>query len=364
MGDRVGLVMIVRDEEANIRRALESARPWISTWVICDTGSTDRTREIICEVMADVSGLLVDRPWVSFDMNRTEALDLCRGRMDWAIMLDADDNLAGEVPPAELWGKLAEALDAIAIQIHHGDIIHQRLQIFRVAADWEYRGILHETPHCRSTAQPRTGVLPEKSYMVTRCEGFRSRDPHKYLKDAVILEAEYWKDPSNMRNLYYLAQSWRDAGRAKQAEQYYRMYADASGGSQMEKYMSLVNLISFVTDPAEKIALAWRAVELAPERLEAQYSVLRSRRMAGLPATQQVYALGATNQNRKTAGILFINPTVYAWGFDDEFAVIAFATGHYREAYEASVRVALSAPTTEVCEHALRNAVESQKRLV
>ena len=141
------------------------------------------------------------------------------------------------------------------------------------------------------------------------------------------------------------------------------MYVDASGGSQMEKYMSLVNLIGFVTDPAEKIALAWRAVELAPERLEAQYSVLRSRRIAGLPATQQVYALGATTQNRKTAGITFINPTVYAWGFDDEFAVIAFATGHYREAYEASVRVALSAPTTEIRENALRNAVESQKRL-
>lgn len=362
--DRVGLVMIVRDEEANIRRALESARPWISTWVICDTGSKDRTKEIIQEVMADVSGLLVDRPWVSFEHNRTEALELCRGRMDWAIMLDADDNLAGEVPPPDIWSKLASSVDAIAMRIRHGDIIHQRLQIFRVEADWEYRGVLHEIPHCRSTAQPRTGVLPDKSYMVTRCEGFRSRDPEKYLKDAAILEAEYWKDTSNMRNLYYLAQSWRDAGKIEQAARYYRMYADTSGGWPMEKYMALVNLIGFVSDPAEKLALAWRAVDIAPDRLEAQYTVLRSRRLAGLPATQQVYALAATVQNRKVhAGIIYVNPAVYAWGFDDEFAVVAFATGHYREAYEASLRVALNGPTAEMREHALKNALESQKQL-
>lgn len=364
MAPRVGLVMIVRDEESTIRRALASVRPWISTWVICDTGSKDHTKEIIRETMSDISGLLVERPWVSFEHNRTEALELCRGRMEWAIMLDADDNLEGEVPTPAFWAGLDTDIDAIALRIHHGGIVHQRAQIFRVASDWCYRGVLHEIAECRTRAQPRVVALSAKTYMVTRCEGVRSRDPNKYLKDAALLEAEFWKDTTNMRNLYYLAQSWRDAGKLEQAARYYRMYVDSSGGWEMERYMSFVNLISIVSDPAEKIALAWRAVEVSPNRLEAQYTVLRSRRAAGLPATQQVYALAATVQNRDIhADIIFVNPLVYSWGFDDEFAVVAFATGHYREAYEASVRVALAAPSAEIRENALKNAALSRARL-
>ena len=358
--------MIVKNEEAVIERALRSAKPWISRYVIVDTGSTDKTKEIIREVMSDVSGLVVDRPWVNFEVNRTEALEFCRGEMDWAIMLDADDNLAGELPPASLWGRLGDEIDGIAMQIRHGEIHHQRVQIFRVGADWCYKGVLHESPYCRSRPENavRIAALPSTSYMVTRCEGVRSRDPEKYLKDATLLEAEHARNPTDMRTLYYLAQSWRDAGYKKKAAQYYREYVDGSGGWAGERYIAYVNLIEMAEDPAETIVLAWKALEIAPTRLEAQYAVLKARRLAGLPATQQVYALGAVTQNRKVAAdIVYVNPGVYTWGFDDEFAVVAFATGHYHEAYEASVRAALGAPAPEMRENALRNAVASKARM-
>jgi glycosyltransferase involved in cell wall biosynthesis len=363
-GIRVGLVMIVRNEEAAIKRALASAKPWISTWVICDTGSTDRTKEIIRDVMADVSGLLVDCPWVSFEKNRTEALELCRGRMDWAIMLDADDTLEGTVPSPDMWTRLGTDIDGLKIRILHGDIQHQRIQIFRIAADWYYRGVLHEAAHCRGRPEgTRVASLPDESYMVARCEGFRSRDPDKYLKDACILEAEWARNPGEKRTLFYLAQSWRDAGRPKRAAQYYREYVDTSGGWIQERYMSFVNLINLTSDHNEKLALAWRALEIAPNRLEAQYAVLKGRRLANLPATHQMYSLGVSVTNRKSnTDMLFITPTVYEWEFDDEFAVIAFATGHYREAYEASMRAALGAPTAEMRDKALKNAATAKAR--
>ena len=44
---KVGLVMIVKDEEAVITRALASAIPYINRWLIVDTGSTDNTKFII-----------------------------------------------------------------------------------------------------------------------------------------------------------------------------------------------------------------------------------------------------------------------------------------------------------------------------
>lgn len=362
----IGLVMIVKNEEAVIERALRSAKPWISRYVIVDTGSTDRTKEVIREVMSDVSGVIVDRPWVNFEVNRTEALELCRGEMDWAIMLDADDNLAGGIPTPLLWRQLGDSIDGIVMQIRHGDIVHQRVQVFRIGADWCYKGVVHEVPVCRGRPEGsvRLANMPTTTYMVTRCEGVRSRDPEKYLKDATLLEVEHARNPTDMRTIYYLAQSWRDAGHRKKAAQYYREYVDSSGGWAGERYIAYVNLIEMTENQDEKVALAWKAVDVAPNRLEAPYIVLKTRRLAGLPITQQIYALGAVVQNRKvTSDIIYVNPILYSWGFDDEFAVVAFATGHYREAYDASLRAAMGAPTPEMRENALRNALTTQARL-
>ena len=47
------LCMIVKNQEDVLARCLESVRPLLSAWIICDTGSTDRTREIAREVLAD-----------------------------------------------------------------------------------------------------------------------------------------------------------------------------------------------------------------------------------------------------------------------------------------------------------------------
>jgi hypothetical protein len=98
-------------------------------------------------------------------------------------------------------------------------------------------------------------------------------------------------------------------------------------------------------------------MELYPNRLEATYALLTRWRTDGRTPTQQLWALCAASKNRKVAeGTLFANPAVYEWGLDDELSVIAYATGHYQEAYDYAVRVAVHGPTAEVREAALNNA--------
>jgi len=352
---RVGLVMIVKNEEAVIERALRSALPFISTYVIVDTGSTDRTKEIIQEVMKDVSGLVVDRPWVNFGVNRSEALTLCDGQMEWAIMLDADDTLEGKVISADVWEHFE--IDAFNLHIHHSTIRHQRPHIFKTGIGWRFVGAVHEGPVLPGKDDPVIYLLPESTYMETRCEGSRSKDPEKYNKDVTLLETQLLMNPTDHRTLFYLAQSYRDAGRKDDARRCYERYLDISGGWIQERYMVFVNLIVLVNDPATKISLTWRAIELCPDRLEAQFTLLNQRRQAGIPASQQYFAIAQFTANRKPSSeFLFCTPAVYEWGMDDELTVVAYDTKHYREAYEASIRSAVTVTDEGMRSRALENA--------
>src|SRR5690606_19196219 len=87
------LNMIVKNEARVIERCLRSVRPFITTWVIVDTGSTDGTQDLIGRLLADVPGELHERPWVNFGHNRSEALALARDKADYILLIDADEVL-------------------------------------------------------------------------------------------------------------------------------------------------------------------------------------------------------------------------------------------------------------------------------
>ena len=94
------LVMIVKDEEDTIRRCLTAVAPYIKYWVIVDTGSSDNTIQVINETMQELNipGELHERPWVNFEVNRTESLNLAKGKCDYRWIIDADDTFYVDQP--------------------------------------------------------------------------------------------------------------------------------------------------------------------------------------------------------------------------------------------------------------------------
>ena len=73
-----------------IQRCLRSARGLIQTWVICDTGSSDRTRELIVDALDGIPGELHQCDWVNFGHNRTELMERAYGKADYLLLIDAD----------------------------------------------------------------------------------------------------------------------------------------------------------------------------------------------------------------------------------------------------------------------------------
>ncbi len=343
---KICLTMIVKNEEHVIERALRSAIPFIDSYAICDTGSTDATKEIIKRVMdeANKPGIIQDDSWSNFGHNRSLALTAARKQEPegWSWMLDADDSIEGQPLTAEFWKSVSPSVNAFRVLLKHGVITHNRVQLFSNKYEWIYEGAVHEWPACKEKEE--FGILPPTIWQVARCEGSRSQDPLKYVRDALALKNELIAKPNDPRTLFYLAQSFRDAGLIHEAIEAYKLRTQVTTGWDQEKYMSYVNLIKLTPNIEEKIRYGWLAMEIDHTRLEAPYYVLHGVRRLD-KFSEEVYAMGAAVTNRSyNQGYLFPEPGVYEWAFDDELGIIAYWKNHYKTAFVSSARALLKAP--------------------
>ncbi|MCW2895533.1 MAG: glycosyl transferase family 2 [Actinomycetia bacterium] len=92
----VTVVVLTRDEEANIARCLDSLA-WADQVVVIDSGSADDTVPIARSLGAEV----VEQVWLGFSGQREFALRLPEVRHDWVYFVDADEwvspQLAAEI---------------------------------------------------------------------------------------------------------------------------------------------------------------------------------------------------------------------------------------------------------------------------
>ena len=108
MKSTICLNMIVKNESHLILNTLINLVNNITFkyWVICDTGSSDNTREIIQQFFDDkkIPGLLINSEWKDFAYNRTIALKHAYNKKtDYIFIFDADDSIQGNlIIPAKL----------------------------------------------------------------------------------------------------------------------------------------------------------------------------------------------------------------------------------------------------------------------
>lgn len=88
-GTGVSLCMIVKDEERNLPRCLNSLKPVVDEIIIVDTGSSDRSRDV-----SELFGARVfDHSWCAdFSAARNAALKEAIG--NWILVMDADEVLS------------------------------------------------------------------------------------------------------------------------------------------------------------------------------------------------------------------------------------------------------------------------------
>jgi len=324
------LSMIVKNESHIILECLNSVYREIDYWIIVDTGSTDNTKEIITNFFKEknIPGELHERPWVSFGHNRTEALDLCKGKAHYAFMIDADDYLQGSLnfkPNLEV--------DGYVLRMGREEFSWWRSQIFKLESDWRYVGVLHEYAAC-GKEKPVLAKLDGDYRVVARTQGARNigiTPIEKYTKDAEILEKALETEPGNIRYQFYLAQSYFDSQQWEKAEQAYRKRIEM-GGWEEEIYYSHYRIAvvkSMLNRPWEEILQAFLdAYNSRPIRAEPLFHIAQIYRMKfNKPALGYLFAKMAAEVPYPANDILFVPDIIYKFGILDELAATAYYAG-------------------------------------
>ena len=341
------LVMIVKDEEDTIKKCLTAVAPYISEWVIVDTGSSDNTLNVIRETMDElgIPGELHERPWVNFEVNRTESLQLSKGKCDFRWIIDADDTFVLDDQNINPFYVVDKEFDSYHISYKLHSLKYFRAQIVRSDEDWVYKGVLHEYLHLEKEGQ--------KSGQIMGCHVDADISPlkransveEKYAKDAEILREALEKEPDNTRYMFYLAQSYRDSNQPQKSLEAYEGRV-AAGGWPEEVYYSMymvARLKEVMSYPVNEVVEAYsRAWEFRPERLEAVFHAMRKLREQSRWVLALAYGEAAL-QRVGTRDILFVEPEIWQWRLLDEFSICAFYAGRVDSAAE-KVTAIVNAP--------------------
>ena len=333
------LSMIVKNETHIIKECLASIHKYIDYWVIVDTGSTDGTQDLIRQYFAEkgIPGELHERPWVGFGPNRTEALELCTGKADWAWMIDADDYVEGKF---EFPVNIPEPVDGWALKFARGEFEWWRTQIFRTGRGWKYMGVLHEYPTIPDK-QPNIGKLEGTYKIVARTLGARNKDIdpiEKYKKDAQVLEEALKTEPENIRYQFYLAQSYFDSQQWEKAEAAYKKRVEMGGWEEEQFYAAYrIGLCRGLQNkPWLEIQQAFlEAWEIRPTRAEPLHQLARVYRLMGHPRLAFLFAKSALDLSYPENDILFVSADVYKYGILDEIGSTAFYAGKPHMGYSA-----------------------------
>jgi len=222
MPPRLSLCMIVKDEETQLARCLDSVQGVADQLVVVDTGSSDSTVQIANRYGAKV----VYHAWDgSFSSARNVSLDHADG--EWVLILDADERLTfGErlLRGLDLADESVESfmlplVNFVGERAYEEAVTAPSVRMFRNRPEYRFTRALHEQimPVIQSI-RPEAGCV----YLDAPIEHFGYlnavvHDKDKIARNLTIARAEVDRDPHDAFAWYNLAQEhfrlcqWDDA---------------------------------------------------------------------------------------------------------------------------------------------------------
>ncbi|MFT6898046.1 MAG: (heptosyl)LPS beta-1,4-glucosyltransferase [Paraglaciecola sp.] len=155
MNKKLSVVIICKNEERIIRDCLESVK-WVDEIVVVDSGSTDKTLEIVAEYTDQI---FINSVWQGFGYQKQLAVN--KATNDWVLALDSDEVVSAKLKD-ELIEKLAFLDEKTVCRInrlthfcgkfiyHSGWYPDRIVRLFNKKHYNYNSNLVHETVHCKN----------------------------------------------------------------------------------------------------------------------------------------------------------------------------------------------------------------------
>lgn len=325
------LNMIVKNESAIILRLLESVTPFIDSFCICDTGSTDNTIEIILKHFenTNIKGKIIQEPFQNFGYNRTLALNACADVLnsDYILLLDADmifQYRYKNLSPHDFKSKLT--------QYHYYHILqgnstfnYQNVRIVKNRCGFSYWGVTHEYVKCPMNTTIGSFNV-DQLFILDIADGGCKDD--KAERDIRLLTNGLIENPNNDRYTFYLANTYRDQCKYEDAIFYYKKRIEIGGWDQEVwfSHYSIGKCYFQMGKQSDAIFHLLEAYSTFPSRIENLYEIIKYYRKSCKYNLAYKFFLIA-DEIRKTTDTrnhLFSQIDVYDYKLDYELSIIGY----------------------------------------
>ena len=241
----IGCLMMVKDEEARIHVSLDSVLGYVKCYIIYDTGSTDKTIEIIknhCE-KHKINLYMIQGEFVNFSVSRNVSLDYADTKeVHFLLLLDTNDELQGGE-------KLLNFAKKEMNTENNAYIIHQHwwsgqydkyynTRFVKPMKSWRYHGSVHEwMSDDAENKGPEVYKMPEDIILYQDRTKDGNKSQKRFVYDKELLLADHKKNPEETRILFYLAQTCSCLNQITEAFYYYKLRSELEG-FQEEKFHS------------------------------------------------------------------------------------------------------------------------------
>jgi len=343
------LNMIIKNESNIITRLLDSVKPIIDTFCICDTGSTDDTIKIVREwgVNNNICGEIYIEPFKNFGYNRSHALDRAAVWGEYALLIDADMKLV----ISQEFNKSALTENGYSILQKNSSIEYYNTRIVKTGIGVKCVGPTHEYYDFPSGG---SGHKLQSLWINDIGDGGCKSD--KFERDIRLLSMALKEDPQNARHHFYLAQSYNHTGNKEQAYEIYKKRVALGGWieevfySAMEAGNMALELSKVARSAAEKAhesgnndeesrqksleisrqgeAIYWwlEAYNRHPTRSESLYEITKYYREIGKNHISQVFGDVGKSILYPKDDVLFIKNACYEYLFDYEQSINSYYT--------------------------------------
>jgi len=330
----ISLVMIVKDEEKILERSIQSVKSIIDEFIIVDTGSIDKTKDIINKY-----GKVFELPFTNYVDTKNEALKLATG--DYIILLDADEYIVSGIDKLKTYAdnQLVECVAAKIIEGNDRVIANSyfRNRMWRNNREWKYDG-----PGVHEVLCGPGPIIYDGEIKV------RHDHSHREQKDAETIIQKYWgyvdilnnflKDnPSDGRALFYLARTYKDLGKSLTAITIYEKYLELNTFFIDERWQAAYDIAQCYKAEGEydkAIMFCDKAISIDSRRAEA-YNLKGFMYYAMQDWDKAIECYEKSLKQKFPEDVtLFINPQEYDRIPLDNISICYDRVGRHREARE------------------------------